>query len=371
MKKLTDSNRYRGFVNKRDSALEKYLLKTRSKIGDNLRNLMALVQIEINRTYPLLNTEFLDPATRMAMRHVDDAIDKHAQIIALEITQNWLTMRYVVSAIAQAAEQQAIIQTIDGEPQKISSEELKGETFNNLMIGGSVHDRVQYSLNRLRRKIMDAMEMARIMGAPLPEATERILKAFPNLEIVKKPKVLARVKEAAGERKGKEFFGSDFFIDDFEWEEILSEYKSEYIPRWRDPRYELDIPVAVGTSEEFATYAWELERDLTSDFVDKVRSGENEAAKKNGITQFVWIAINGPHGKTKELACDYCNKRDGLTTKEIKAKLKDDWKDDPEWSKKYAIPLHPNCWCRLAPATDALPEMPESNEAEFLDWLNS
>lgn len=364
MKRIDSKGRYKNFVNKRDASLERFLLKTRAKVADELRRFIAVVQVEINRTYPLLNKNTIDPNTRMALRFLDEAIAKHAEVISQDIAHHWIVMRYMVYPLAQAGEQQALIQTKGGKPKVISLEDMRAVAYGELHFGGSIEGSVQLSMSRLRRDIMDAVEVSRLMQDELPACMERVLKIFPKEERLKRPKALSRVREADIKRGQDVFSLGDFFLSEDEWQDIVDEYKADFIPRWRDPRYgQLASPVSLGDKNEVAVYPWELERNITEDFVDTVRKGEHDAAKKQGITDFVWIAV------VDNRTDDCCLKRDGLTTTEIKTKLDGEWAEDK--CRAFTPAAHPNCRCRLAPATDNLPDIPDAGEAEFNDWLDS
>lgn len=370
MIKVTDSPKYRAFVNNRDRTLEGFLLKARAKVADDLRQFMAHVETEFLRTYPLLNLEFLDPQTQNKIKALDLAIDRHAYTAALTMSQHWITLRYIVAALTNAGEQQALINVIGGDPKKISSEELLPIAYEHTELG-SITDRSYLWLSRMRRSIIDAVEMARILSESPELALKRVQKVFPNIEYVKRNSPLVRVKEAnVPDRKKSPYILFDF-IDADEWDAILDEYKREFVPKWRDPKTgKLPEPVsigrggkAIGVEDGFAIYPWQLEYEMTEDFVSLVSKGQHEGAKKQGITQFVWIAV------VDNRTDDCCLKRDGLTNKEIQSKLKGAWAKDE--CRAVVPPAHFNCRCRLAPATDSLPEIPESNEAEFEAWLNS
>ena len=109
-------------------------------------------------------------------------------------------------------------------------------------------------------------------------------------------------------------------------------------------------------------YSWEVEQDLVYDFVKSVRKGEIDAAKENGYNEFVWIAIVD---KRTDVCCLW---RDGLTTKEIEKQLKGRSKKE-RCNDAVTPPAHPNCRCRLAPVTDALPSKPIKDLGDFETWL--
>lgn len=84
-------------------------------------------------------------------------------------------------------------------------------------------------------------------------------------------------------------------------------------------------------------YLRDLEQMLYSNALEALHSGMLEIGSKNmGITDMQW-KVDRPQKK-----CDECTVRDGLSMKEIKAKIKDKYKDAPP-------PIHPNCRCELIP----------------------
>lgn len=371
MKRLDSKSRYTDFVNARNRAIEKLLLKTRAKVSDELRQFMLQVRHEIAHTYPFLNTEYLNHQTMQLLRNMDQSLDRHAYSISLAITGHWLTLRAVTFPLAHAGEQQAVINATDGAPKKLQRDAINTAVHSPTAFGAP-SDRSYLALSDIRRDVMHAVEMSRILGDDVNAALTRAMKCFPKPLRAKLPKVFAKVKESWRPNPHDPFGMSEFMTDE-EWNLILEEYSQEFVPKWRDPRaLEGDTMLGAGVEEETSEVsAWRLEQEIMNDIVAKVRAGEQDGAKEQGVSDFVWISVLGAHGKTQKDACEYCRKRDGLTTAEIEANLRGKWSDDDEWSKVSAPPIHPNCFCRLAPATDNLPEIPDSNEAEFNEWLNS
>lgn len=79
-----------------------------------------------------------------------------------------------------------------------------------------------------------------------------------------------------------------------------------------------------------------LEHLLAYDAVSQLHEGTLQiGSKAMGIEDFEWVT-SGPH------VCDFCAKRDGKTMTEIRAEIKDEYKDTPP-------PLHPRCNCQLVP----------------------
>lgn len=363
MKRLDTKPKYRKFVNARDKAAEAMLLKARAKVSDELRHFMNIVQSEVIRTYHGLNREFMDPITQHQIRMLDESLDRHARDIAIQMAQHWVNLRAHIYMLTHAGEQQASINVRGGRPKHVPHDQIHKAAYAPTAFGPIV-DRAYLSLSRLRRAVIDAIEMSRIMGDEIKPAVERVMRVFPKPDRITSQRVMKRLTEAAQDGSEEDRFGFSAYMADDDWQEIVNEYKGEFVPKWRDPSTgRLETPVSVGTSEEYAVYPWQLEKEITEDFVSSVIAGTNEGASAQGITDFVWNSI------LDDRTDECCVKRDGLTVSEIRAKLKGDWSGDE--CRASVPPAHFNCRCRIAPATDDLPDMPESNAAEFEDWLDS
>lgn len=156
------------------------------------------------------------------------------------------------------------------------------------------------------------------------------------------------------------------------WDDMLDSYKKDFVPVWRAPEYVVDIPITDPTHQvttgEDVWYAWEFERDLTNEFVKSVREGTVEAATENGVTDFVWIAVI-------DSATDACCRwRDGLLVSEIEKELGGHKDEDAECALEdegLVPPIHFNCRCTLAPATDNIPDKPDIDSPSFEQWLET
>lgn len=84
----------------------------------------------------------------------------------------------------------------------------------------------------------------------------------------------------------------------------------------------------------------DLEQSIMSDAIDLMHSGVIQSMRgypdEFGIEDMEWI-VSRP-----QPTCDECTTRDGMTMTEIKAKIDDDFRDQPP-------PLHPRCRCQLSP----------------------
>lgn len=358
---------YRTFSHKRDAALERLLAKGRARASDVLRRFMVAVKGDVARAYPLLNTEHMDPRTNRELEHLDAQLGHHVYALSGELGRIWTVTRAQAYTLAHASEQAALLKAgVKGFPKPLSRGDILSAAYKPTSLGPA-DSRAHLALSRLRRKVMDAVELGRILGDTAPQAVDRALAIFPRPELLAYPsKEFRRLREA--KRPTQDELAEDYpfsfvdFVDEAERDAIVSEYTDQFVPEWRDPRAgALEAPVAAGDGEGFITYPWELEREMTEDFVASVEEGRHAGAKAQGITTFVWTAI------IDQKTDDCCIKRDGLTTAEIAEKLKDDWAGDE--CQATVTPAHFNCRCRLVPATEDLPEVPESNAPDFEEWL--
>jgi hypothetical protein len=351
-------------VNKRDQILERILLKARAKQSDELRRFISFTLQHVSRIYPLLNLNNLDPHTVTHMKRLEWEIENSARDIANDIAANWLQLKRRTYAFSWAATQKAMLNAgHNGEPRPLPAGKLAHHTSKKTELG-HVADRIHLSFERLKRKVIDAVQMSRVLGESLDEALVRAGKAFPPVNKQRRLNVLTRAMVEANREKSEEddpIYGPQF-IDANDWDDIVSDYKDAYLPKYRDPRYELEAP-ATTAEGDVLLYPWQVEQEMTEDFVSSVRSGEVDSANEQGITDFVWIAILDSHTD------DCCRKRDGLTNAEIVEKQKGEWSGDD--CQAQVPPAHFNCRCRVAPATDNLPDKPASNAQDFEDWLNS
>jgi hypothetical protein len=234
-----------------------------------------------------------------------------------------------------------------------------------------VFDRIIHSLTVISHKLMSAIEYSRIRGETREELIPRLLKALPQVKKTKRHKRALKpvIKEASKIIKKGTEFEVKAFIPENEWQIMVTNYMNDYIPSNRGPEsiydVDYDVPeVSAGTAAVVTVerYGWDLEREMANNFVSSVRSGQNEAANQNGIVDFSIIAIIDDH-TCDECCGDYgCIDFDGKTTKEV---------EEMTEGEQSAPPFHFNCRCSMAPMLDNMPDLEQSNEEEFNQWLNS
>ena len=223
--------------------------------------------------------------------------------------------------------------------------------------GENIGARIQYAFSKLTRRLLDAVQLSRLQRDSVAGMLERLDRAIPKGSFVKRmPKTLKSIKEADRVLKlaeGKVDL-SVGFIDDDAWREMVDYYLTEYVPtyQFRGPTPDSD----------YFYKDFELEQDLTHEFVSAVRSGQNEAAKQNGIVDFQWIAVIDD--RTCDDCCGAygCGDFDGKSTSQV---------EKMTGGATVVPPAHYNCRCTIAPLLDTMPDEPESNAKEFDEWLNS
>ena len=364
--KLIDNKAYTNFTDARDRVLEKLLFNTRAEIADLLRSYKHDVKGELARMYPLVGKGEVSYMAISHLRQIDSNLETMARQTINKVSHVWHKLRKRSYLLAYAGEWQAINNAGYGGRAKKIQKQLGNTTLGPLEI------RTRLAFSKLRRKVMQAVEQAQLMGFETEEAIAHALDAFPRGERVKAPRILPRsssYKESKRlDENGDEVDdeGDNGIVDttpteymtEEEWNDIVDAYKETYIPKWRDPAVG---SVDVETPEGLTMYPWEVENEVTEDFVQQVRDGANESANANGITDMMWLAVIDK--KTDEC----CRKRDGLTSAEIADKLKGEWADDD--CQVIVPPAHFNCRCRPVPTSDDVPKY-EGNGVDYETWMH-
>lgn len=369
---LTQSKRYTDFIRGRDRALEEILAKY-------TRALNLIVEFLKEKSVEVAQTVLIHSHQGMiSIKRERDLFDHRiSPYFEMALTQASLLssqLRKTTYAISYLGQAEALARALN-QKTKYS---LNQKDFRDLdeapsVHGGRIDQRIELSFLRLKDKVSDAFRVSLVLGMKPNEAKKRIEKAFPRSQKKKtKGKVMAKLKESDANQTAFQSKGISLAtgtVDPQEWDQVLKDYFSEVFPGEDPGRSAYDkvfYPYVENTDEEniqiYTRYQWEVENELTQDFVEKVREGELDAAKENGINDFQWIAIID--SKTD----DCCIWRDGLTTKEIEDKL--DQMDD-ECDDSSVPPIHFNCRCRLAPMTEDMPEESPPDFGSFDQWMEN
>lgn len=367
LKSFNQSSSYRKFVNQRDEALERILHNTRLRIASQLNGAFNASLELIQRNYKLVST-FYHPQpikTRLSAleQKINQVFEQYATKIAIEV----INQRRKAYTLAHAGEIEALSQSMNKKLKTPTARHNFQWAYDEPFEDGSkVLTKIDVWFNRLRRVMINELEVSIMMNDPVEKTLGRIILKLPKKRQIdqarKLKKVPKKIKEA---EKPIEFE----FIDDETLDQIVKDYLEEYVPTDRSPEAIFDAvnpyndeTIREDIPSDEAFYAWEIEKDTTHDFVKQVRDGQVDAANENGIDDFVVIAILD--NKTCEDCCGDdlgCATFNGMFTSEIEKMTKGEY-DVP--------PYHFNCRCTLAPSTKDLEAYDSSpTERDFDEWL--
>lgn len=361
---LKSSKNYRTFVASRDTALDIIHNNNQNKITDILGGALERVRQIIVHDYQRAQ------GGNLSIRALHDQISQVMTMAQSQLLQTAIDLRRAAYTLAFASEAEAIARAT-GKPTRahLSASQISHKASGDTFAGGSMSDRIKLYLDRLTRKIVDNVQLSAVQDSSMEEMLDRLRRAWPKVRVWKSPpRKLKKITEAKTKLSQWEEEGQSLgydgptlstgFVDDAEWERIVDQYSKEYELTNRGPDGELDVQLGEGSPR----YEWELEKEMTQDFVQQVRTGQIDAATENGYTDFQWIAI--VDDKTDEC----CVWRDGLTTAQIQLALQNEQSEDD--CDAITPPAHFNCRCSLAPVSEDLPEIEPIAPGEFEDWLD-
>lgn len=362
---LKNSKNYTKFVHQRDKALDLIHHNQQVKLSDILAGALERIRQIIVHDYQRAQ------GGNLSIKALHDQISQVMTIAQSQLLQSALQFRRTAYTLAFASEAEAIARGT-GKPTRnhLSATQISHKASQDTFSGGTLSDRIKLYLDRLARKIVDNVQLSAVQDSPMDEMLDRLRRAWPKVKVYKvPPRKLKKITEAKTklsqwEQEGQSLgYGgpklSTGFVDDEEWQRIVDQYENEYVPGNRGPEGELDIQLGEGSPR----YEWELEQEMSQDFVQQVRDGQVDAANQNGYTDFMWIAIIDD--KTDEC----CLWRDGLTSSQISLALQNEHSDD-DCEGAIVPPAHFNCRCSLAPASEDLPDIEPIAPGEFEDWLD-
>lgn len=376
MPALNEVPAYRRFIAERDKALEALLNRAISESNDLLRGVLmntlqaALAQFESIKK---------DPNPAHALRRFESMIDGMFEGLARQLAQIQSRMMGHAELLAAVGEVEAIGRAT-AKP-RMAPFKAKYPTHNER--GEPILGRARLSVHKIQRKLLDALQASVWLDEDAEELKRRLTRALPeSREVRRPPRVLKPIKEADRPFDDDDMMGPEFplgtftvptgavtmtqgFMTDAEWEELVDHVLTTYVPAYpyRGPESVLgDIKTADGEIE--TRYAWQFEQEAAHELVKQVSEGTNAAARENGITSFIWIAI------VDDRTDECCLWRDGLTVDEIQEALQNGHSDDE--CDAIAPPAHFNCRCRMSPVIDKEDlKPPPSNLPEFNEWLTN
>lgn len=356
--KWNENSHYRKWVRERDRALERLHTRAQLEAADVMRELLTAILMQAKNQFHAIKHGHTIDYFEHALRHnFAKCSDQLYKIMG--------DLRVRAYTLACASESEIISRLVKSRQihSTVSYHRLNEIRHKDSILGGDIARRVSFYLDRLRRKITTYAQAAAFSAKDVDEFARDVRSAFPRARRVQVPRrQLKPLKEADHNIKTDDDGTAHVVIDNIDqaaWDDMVDAYKNEYVPKTRSPEFTVGLPA---TSEEDTWYAWEFERDMSSEFVSAVRSGQVDAANENGITDFVIVSIIDD--KTCEDCCgNYgCVDFDGLLASEVESMTKGG-QDVP--------PYHFNCRCTLAPATENIPDVPDDGKEEFDDWLNS
>lgn len=360
MNTLLDSPKYKSFTKERNQALEQINLNTQLDVSRMLHTVLENItgnvsMMALTKDMSLSQMQSLSNQLKYFLDHQFSALIPEVVARIRRARKNTFVLTYFaeLEAIARATQK----------TKKIPLHEFKAKLHKQMdastLNGHKLMNRVWLAMNDLMRDILKAFQKSVMKELPPVEIVQAIQAVYPPMiEYRKPPRALKPIREADS-KDGKEF---DFYHDltnDSDWEQAVQAYKDTELPASR-----FDSTPGFDSESGYMRYSWELEQDMTDDFVQQVRDGQVDAANDLGVKEFVWVAIIDK--KTCEVCC---LPRAGKTTSEIEAMLSSG-ELDKEACDAVTPPAHPWCRCDVAPvaSTDQV-EGPDWKS--FGDWLES
>lgn len=379
--------KYKKFVNDRDEALEAMLRNHRLKVTDMTDKTFTDAMSVLQAHYPAMQA---DPYNKLKIRRIDENLDHIFNSACHHICYEQILLRRAAYMLSNAGEAEAIAQTL-GKPAavKLGHNDVSQKVYRSLPDGTDLLKRMELYFADVRKKMMSAYEQAILFNDSTDEMMGRVFLALPKKRALSPKPVLKKVKKAkiaeaakpkfTGDESGVTFdFGPKGGVtnsawDQGSWDHTIQQSNEEYIAidRGPDTFFDMKNPLtgqAVRTEipEDEKIYGWELEQQMTHDFVSSVRDGQIDAANFAGINEFIWIAVLDQ--RTCEFCCEW---RSGLLTSEIEKVLADD-QDLADHCDVTVPPAHFNCRCGIAPVVIDLDktEMPDTPTKDFQSWLD-
>lgn len=348
---LLDSPRYSKFIGDRDRALEQMNINAQTDLSRLTHAVLS--QIENLAASAALKAHASHLTHHLTLQFETGTREIFTQAFPLFV-RRIQRLRRAAFVLSYAGEQEAI-----GRATKRRIPVSRGKFNTRLQAAmakptllGPLDKRIWLALMNLRRRIVQAFELALTQELPAAEIVDKVKAAFPPRQVYKRPpKALVKAREAYRDpdEENRDWFDFDF-IEDGDWDLAVSAYKDTELPpdRFdRAPGYDPDT----GTMR----YQWEMEQESTEDFVSAVRGGQVDGAEDLGVKEFVWIAVIDNH------TCDdCCLPRNGKTTSEIEA-MQDD-------CDATVPPAHFNCRCNIGPVAST-DEVQGPDWSSFNDWL--
>jgi hypothetical protein len=360
---LFDSSKYKRFISDRDQALEQIHLHAQTDVSRILFD--ALSQIEgVVSKLSLQSNKNLINLFSLAHSLELSTLEIFTQTI-YPIVQRIQRMRRTTFTLAHLGELEAIGQAthrVKAQSAHDFKQKLKKQEQRLTLMDEALEERVWVSLMRMRTEVLDAFRLALIQKLEPIEILQKVKDTFPLVSQYKRPpRALKPIRESTHykfDQNGPKEISVDF-VDTEDWEAMKDAYiETELAPS------RFDTENLTDQEAETLHYNWEIEQQMTDDFVQQVRDGQIDAAQELGIEDFVWVAIID-----NKTCMDCCIPRNGMTTREIEQAL-ESGDLDPDECDATSPPAHANCRCQLAPVAST-DEVEGPDWKSFGEWLNS
>lgn len=358
-KTLFSSPKYKTFVDDRNRALDVMNANAQLDMSRILHTALEAVSGFVSHMILMGN---LDPySAKKASEALNGFITHQFTLVDPKIIGRIQRLRKSAYLLTVTSEFEALARATKKTAQVDS---FNFKTQMNAQIGMNSDHIVWPILLRLQGKIVQAFVSAVLAEKTGPEILQAVEKAYPPIQVYARPprslKPISAFKEADQDPKEKKEF--DFYFDltnDSDWDDAVQAYKDTELPPSR-----FDNAAQYNSDTGTMQYNWELEQDVTDNFVQSVRDGQVAAATELGVKDFVWVAV------IDNKTCDVCClPRAGKLTSEIETMLESGDLDKDECDA-VVPPAHPNCRCDIAPVANGDPvEGPDWKS--FDDWLNT
>ncbi len=384
--------RYRSFVKQRDVILNKLYFDLQRKCSTVLANAIYSVYNVYGKFYDELEKSQFDSQVFFKQKAKLQDFISNSLMMEQQILHLIVKYRRYFYALAKAGEAEALGRVLNKKHKiNIPKHDIYVQAHEKTKFGHSLDALAHIGVSRVFQKAIEAFQTSYLQQHKKERALELFSQKMPKVKRKIKqlrPKESNKLKEA-DRKKNKDTIDQILadqledgtitteinpelsfafgVIDESIFEEIRDAYAEQYIPTYafRSPDVKWEVPAR---DEDQEIYGWQVEQSITEDFVCKVRTGQNEAAKESGINDFIWMVV------MSEKTCECCAWRDGLTSSEIETKLSEMGGDDCD--DTIVPPAHPNCYCTISPYSDSIAEYEKDaptigSADEWLDELAS
>lgn len=364
---LLESPHYKKFTRDRNEGLERIHLNAQTDISRLLFE--ALDSVTGFVSHMAIAQEMGVGQLSYLTRQFDNYIDSKFAPLAALLERRIIRMRRATFVLTYLAELEAVARATGKTQPFMNSmdfkQKIQAQISQDTIVGQTWSKRLFTVLQGRKYQILSAFQKGVTREETPKEVVDRVKDSYPEIKSYRMPpRALKPIREAdrkppGDEEDGKEF---DFYAgltNDEDWDLAVQAYRDTELPASR-----FDYQKTYDEEAGVFRYNWEIEQELTDDFVKQVRDGQVEAANELGVKDFVWVAI------IDKKTCDVCClPRNGQTTSEIEEMLRSGELDADECDA-VTPPAHPNCRCDLAPVAST-DEVEGPDWKSFGEWLES